>query len=187
MATDDRRVWGIHTMDDGLFLRENVIAIGWEDMGDLRAIENSHEAFKEKYIAVYPDVKKGSIATSSDMLYRFVYEISIGDYIVFPSKIDRRITLGIVEGDYFYSDKADRYPQRRKVKWLKHLPRTASTQGALYEIGSALSLFMVKNYADEFLAALDPGFKQSKAVDEAEDETVGATAEKSLKARRTLS
>lgn len=33
-TTDDIRAWGIHTMDDNLFLREQVIAIGWKEMGD---------------------------------------------------------------------------------------------------------------------------------------------------------
>lgn len=68
------------------------------------------------------------------------------------------------------------YVQMRKEKWLKHLPRLAFSQGALYEIGSALSFFAVKNYADEFLAALDKGFKSATSQDE-EDETVGATSE----------
>lgn len=34
------------------------------------------------------------------------------------------------------------------------MPRTNFSQGALYEIGSAMSLFQVKNYAEEFLSAL---------------------------------
>ena len=62
------------------------------------------------------------------------------------------------------------------MKWLKHLPRMSFSQGALYEIGSAMSFFMVKNYADEFMAALDKGFKKSSAAAD-EDETVGATAD----------
>jgi restriction system protein len=40
-------------------------------------------------------------------------------------------------------------------KWLRAVPRTHFTQGALYEIGSAMSFFQVKNYADEFRAALE--------------------------------
>lgn len=36
MADDEKRVWGIHTMNDNMFLQRNVIAIGWKEMGDLR-------------------------------------------------------------------------------------------------------------------------------------------------------
>lgn len=59
---------------------------------------------------------------------------------------------------------------------MKHVPRMSFSQGALYEIGSAMSFFMVKNYADEFLAALDKGFVKSISEGE-EDDTVGATAD----------
>jgi restriction system protein len=43
----------------------------------------------------------------------------------------------------------------RSVKWLKSVPRLKFSQGALYEIGSAMSLFQIKNYADEFRAVLE--------------------------------
>ena len=128
MAAANKTVWGIHTMDDPLFLNQNLIAIGWEEMGDLSAISTSRDAYKEKYIAAYPDAKKGSIATSAGMLYRFVHEVQEGDYVVFPSKIDRKINIGVVESAYFYEATAALYPNRRKVKWLKHLPRTAFSQ-----------------------------------------------------------
>ena len=134
MAAANKTVWGIHTMDDPLFLNQNLIAIGWEEMGDLSAISTSRDAYKEKYIEAYPDAKKGSIATSAGMLYRFVHEVQEGDYVVFPSKIDRKINIGVVESAYFYEATAALYPNRRKVKWLKHLPRTAFSQGALHEV-----------------------------------------------------
>ena len=176
-TTEESHVWGIHTMDDILFLHENVIAIGWKDMGDLRKIENSRDAFKEHYSEMYPDVKKGSIANGVGMLYRFVYEVQIGDYIVFPSKIDRRINIGIVEGDYTYVPSAAEYVQQRKVKWLKHLPRTAFSQGALYEVGAAMSLFTIKNYASEYIEALKKDFQKTTLAGDEEDESVAATAE----------
>ena len=174
---EEKRVWGIHTLDQSLFLKENVIAIGWKEMGDLSCIVKSREVFKEKYIAVYPDAKKGSIATCAGMLYRFCYEVQMGDYVVFPSKNDRMINIGIVEGDYYFDAAQADYAQVRKVKWLKHLPRTAFSQGALYEIGSAMTFFTVKNYTDEFLAALEKGFQKIATMEDAEDESVGATAE----------
>ena len=174
--TEEKRVWGIHTKDDNLFLKENVIALGWQQIGDLSLIAPDREAFKEKYIAAYPDAKKGSIPTGVGMLFRFCHEVQIGDYIIYPSKIDRMINIGEVTGDYMYVPDASEYVQQRSVKWLKHVPRMSFSQGALYEIGSAMSFFMVKNYADEFLAALDKGFAKNLSEGE-EDDTVGATAD----------
>ena len=183
MAAANKTIWGIHTMDDPLFLNQNLIAIGWEEMGDLSAISTSRDAYKEKYIAAYPDAKKGSIATSAGMLYRFVHEVQEGDYVVFPSKIDRKINIGVVESAYFYEATAALYPNRRKVKWLKHLPRTAFSQGALHEVGSALSFFQVKNYADEYFKALDKDFK-GNILEPDTDETVAQTADEIIEATR---
>ena len=85
---EEKRVWGIHTMDDNMFLHGNKIAIGWPEMGDLSRLNNSRDAFKAAYAEAYPDAKPGSIPTCAGMLYRFVNEVQIGDYIVFPSKLD---------------------------------------------------------------------------------------------------
>ena len=164
MAETEMRVWGIHTKDELLFLRNNKIAIGWKEMGNLKDIPANRDDFKAKYVKAYPDAKKGSIPTSVGMLYRFCNEIQDGDYIVYPSKSDHMINIGVVTGEYTYVPDANEYVQQRNVKWLKHIPRTSFSQGALYEIGSAMTFFSVKNYVDEFLAALDKGFKKRTAI-----------------------
>lgn len=41
------------------------------------------------------------------MLYRFCYEAQVGDYVVFPSKINREVNLGVVEGAYVYDSSQD--------------------------------------------------------------------------------
>ena len=88
--------------------------------------------------------------------FRFVHEMEKGNIIVYPSKGDRQVHLGKVTGDYRYDPSFEQgYPNLRPVKWIRAVPRTKFTQGALYEIGSAMSLFQVKTYADEFLAALE--------------------------------
>lgn len=175
MSSEEIQVWGIHAQDDNMFRKDNIIALGWKDFGDLSKIDASREAFREHYQKIYPNGKKGAVGTCSGMLYRFIHEIKIGDYIVYPSKGDRMINIGVVEGEYKYTPDAGEYVQHRAVKWLKHLPRTAFSQGALYEVGSALSLFAVKNYASEYLSALDSNFKPT--VPPAEDDgSVAATA-----------
>lgn len=181
---EEIRIWGIHTKDDNLFLNENKIAIGWRKFGDLSKVDNNREAFKKRYAQVYSNAKKGSVPTSSGMLFRFIHEIQIGDYVVFPSKSNRMINIGVVKGEYMYVESAAEYVQQRSVEWIKRLPRTAFSQGALYEIGSAMSLFAIKKYADEFLAALDKNFKSNSAVEYDEDESVAATADDIVESTR---
>ena len=176
MADIEKKIWGIHTYDEALFLKDDKMAIGWKEIGNLREIPANRDDYKKKYVQVYPDASKGAVATCAGMLYRFCHEVQIGDYVVYPSKSDRMINIGEITGDYEFVPDAHEYVQQRNVKWLKHIPRTSFSQGALYEIGSALSFFAVKNYADEFLSALDKGFKKHAASND-EDDTVGATAE----------
>ena len=40
---EEKKVWGIHTSDDHLFLKSSVIAIGWEKIGDLSKIPADRE------------------------------------------------------------------------------------------------------------------------------------------------
>lgn len=176
MTNEDKRIWGIHARNDDLFLNNKVVAIGWRELGNLSEIDNNRNAFKKKYIQVFSDDTKGRVSVVAGMLYRFCHEVQIGDYVVFPSKSNREVNIGVIDGNYVYDPNQIEYVQTRKVKWLKHLPRTAFSQGALYEIGSAMTFFEVKNYADEFLAALNNTKKTIEGSDY-EDDTVAATTE----------
>jgi restriction system protein len=173
-------LWGIHagkTGDaDNLFLKKNSIAIGWSKMGDLSALKPDRDAFKYRVAEVYPEKKPGAIPNNAGQLFRFVHEMKPGDIVVYPSKRDRQVHLGRIEGGYTYDSQTEPgYPNRRAVKWLRSVPRTHFSQGALYEIGSALSLFLVRNYADEFRAALEG--KATPPTPVAQDESVAAVAE----------
>jgi restriction system protein len=153
-------IWGIHagrTGDaDALFLKKKCIAIGWDKMGDLAALKSDREAFKVRLTECYPDSKPGAIPTNAGQMFRFVHEMKPGDLIAYPAKAQRQIHIGRVEGPYHYDPATEPgYPNVRPVAWLKCVPRTHFTQGALHEIGSAMSLFQIRNYADEFHAALE--------------------------------
>ena len=155
----ERTMWGIHagkTDDaDSLFLKKNFVALGWLDMGDIGKLPPDRESFKDKVRLTYPDWRPGHVFSAAGQLYRFVHEMKVGDIVVYPSKRDRHIHIGEIVGEFQYRPELqDSYPQTRPVKWYKHVPRTSFSQGALYETGSALSFFQIKNYADEFLAQL---------------------------------
>jgi restriction system protein len=176
----ENAIWGIHAGRTGdadvLFLKQNCIALGWDAMGDLSELPPDREAFKQRYVQAYPDAKKGGIATVSGVPFRFLHEMKQGDLVAYPSKQDKQIHIGRIVGEYRYEPAGEKgYPHRRKVKWLKHVPRLDFTQGALYEIGSALSLFQIKNYADEFRAVVEG--KDTAVVTVDQDETVSGVSE----------
>jgi restriction system protein len=125
--------------------------------------------------AAYPTHKPGAIPVYAGVVFRFLHEMKKGDLIVFPAKRDRQIHIGRVVGDYQYvPDEPAGYGNQRQVTWLTQLARTAFSQGALYEIGSAVTLFVVKNYAEEFRTALTG---ETIAPPVNEDETVAAVTE----------
>lgn len=153
----EKTLWGIHAGKmgdaDNLFLKHDVIALGWYKISDLSSLAPNREAFKQEVKQAYPHKKPGAIPNIAGQLYRFINEMKTGDLIVYPAKRERVIHIGKITGAYKYdTSKEENYPHHRPVEWLKKVPRTTFSQGALYETGSAMSFFQVKNYADEFLA-----------------------------------
>jgi restriction system protein len=175
----EKTLWGIHAGKTGdadtLFLKQKRIALGWAEMGDLTKLKPDREAFKARVAQCYPEAKPGAIPNNAGQLFRFVHEMKSGDFVAYPSKQSRKIYLGRVTGNYKYDPaKSTGYPNARSVEWLQEVPRTKFSQGALHEIGSAMSFFQIKNYAEEFHAAID-GTPVTPSVQQ--DETVGLVAE----------
>lgn len=175
----EHAMWGIHggrTGDaDALFLKEKWIALGWQKVGDLNSLAATRDAFKSRVLAAYPDKKPGAIPVDAGQLFRFVYEAKEGDLIIYPSRRDRHVHIGAIRGPYKYAEDGEpSYPHRRRVEWLKELARTSFSQGALHEIGSAMSFFSVKTYAEEFRTAIEG---KAIPVPVAEDQSVTLVAE----------
>lgn len=176
MPTRERNVWGIHAGKTGdaenLFLKKNVIALGWHEMGDLNSIPSDRASFRSAIAKNYPTHKPGAIPVDAGQLFRFVHEMKIGDLVAYPSKRERLIYIGEVTGDYEYHPEIEQgYPHHRSVKWLRPMPRTYFKQGTLYGIGSAMSFFSLEDYADEFETAVQGNLKL-EAVPSATDETL---------------
>lgn len=151
-------VWGVHM---GAHVGERPIeggyvAIGWPAMGDLTKIAPNRDAFKAALVAAYPDKKAGAIPVDAGSMFKFLHQIEAGDIVVYPSKSDRMVNIGCFTGVATYVEgDPDEYPTRRAVEWLVHIPRDEFSQAALHEIGSFLTMFRVRRYANEFLAKID--------------------------------
>ena len=179
MSKSEVKIWGIHGGRTGdantLFLTKNCVALGWEKMGDLSKLGADRESFRKQVTSTYPGKTPISIANNTGQLYRFVHELKNGDLVVYPSRMDHQIHIGKVEESYKYQPEVDsNYPHIRQVRWLKSLPRTMFSQGALYEVGSAMSFFQVKNYAEEYEGALQG--KPTTLIPVIKDETVSIVA-----------
>jgi restriction system protein len=150
-------MWGVHNDHPELRLLEpGFISIGWDDVGDLRAFGGDKEAVKAKLTASRPEAKAGAIPGWAGVLTRFANEMQQGDLVIYPYKPDSTLNFGRIDGDYFYDPGAPLHHHRRNVEWLKTgVPRAQFTKSARYEIGSAVTLFRVKNHEQEFRAFLN--------------------------------
>jgi len=177
----DKTIWGIHAGSEGeadsLFIRDKVIAIGWRAIGDLCKYKDREE-FKKQLERAYKSMSVGAIRNTAGIFWRFVHEIKTGDMVIYPSKRSKRIYIGEVKSEYKYRPEANEgYVNQRDVDWKGNYPRTTFRQAALYEIGSALALFQVKNYPDEFIAALErkPEEEGAEAIHEETEEVAEMT------------
>ena len=159
-------VWGFHmgVRHGADPIANGYITLGWPELGNLSKIGAKREAFKSAYGLAIPHAKQGTIPVSAGQMFRFLHEMKLGDIVVYPSKQDRMINIGTVDGDYQYAPEiSTEYPNRRSVKWAKSIERNAFSQSALYEVGSALTIFKVSSHSEEFLTALAG---EQKAPDE---------------------
>lgn len=172
---ENHSFWGFHIYARGdSIVQKGYVALGWPEMGDLSKLPLAREAFKAKVAEVYANASH--VPQSAGQLFRFLHEMREGDVIIFRSKVDRQVHIGKVAGPYEYRpDLHDEYCSVRPVQWLKTVPATQFSQGALHELGSALTLFQVRNYAQEYEAVL-AGEAPPQVIAE-DDDTVGMVAE----------
>ncbi len=146
-------VWGIHNDRPELDLVGNgFVGIGWPEMGDLTDIGPDKDELKKRVAEAYPDAKPGAIPVWAGVFLRFRFEMEPGDLVIYPYKPDSTLNFGRIKGDYYYDASAALHRNRRKVDWLKTgIPRAEFSKGARYEVGSAVTLFRVKNHDQEFI------------------------------------
>jgi len=180
MSDAEATTWGMHAGKmgdaDTLFLKRNYLALGWPEVGDLSKLRSDRDGFKTQVAQAYPDKKPGAVPVDAGQLFRFTHLMKPGDLVIFTPRQSREIHIGQITGPYQHAPNISAmYPNLRPVKWLKAFPRTHFSQGALYEIGSAMSLFQVRTYADEFRAALEG---KPAPVPVESDDSVSYVAEK---------
>lgn len=169
-------VWGVHNDHPELdLIGKEFIGVGWDDLGDLSATGGNKDEMKRRVADAYPNAKPGAIPVWAGVLLRFAFEMKPGDLVINPYKPDSTLNFGHIESDYYFEPEALLHRNRRKVKWLKTgVPRAEFSKSARYEIGSAITLFRVKNHAQEFIDFVEGRPSISSA--ESSLETVAADA-----------
>lgn len=144
--------WGIHNNRPEIdFVDEGFVALGWDLITtDARELTADRDALKAELRRHYPHKNERAIGAWAGIFVRFVNEAQPGDVVVHPHKEERTINFGRVAGPYEYAATAPTRRHRRRVDWLNTgVPRDAFTQEALWEIGSTLTFFGIRNHVSE--------------------------------------
>ena len=98
------------------FYNNGIMAIGWNELSDLRAYK-SREEIRETLIEYHN--ARSDFMNDSLCCFEFANKVKIGDVII--AKKGRKLYLGygIVSGDYYYESDKDDYRHGRKVNWKK--------------------------------------------------------------------
>lgn len=108
-AGEDSRLWEN-------FKKEAVIAIGWDELGDLNKF-NDLDSLKTAYANTFKPKNQPRMNTRA--LYEFKNIINIGDVVFVKSGRDALLGVGFVKSDYIYDLTRLEYRSVRKVEWIK--------------------------------------------------------------------
>lgn len=147
-------MWMVRAGEGGVLVDEfrsgGLVAIDWNEMGDLNALK-TREQFTKQVEKVYPAQRKMQVAVSASQTFRFAREMKIGDRILTYDPGRRDYIVGTITGDCSYRQTKDGlYPQFRTVKWDGTVIRDSLSINTRNSLGSIATLFLVPaDAADE--------------------------------------
>jgi len=130
------------------FKSKNIVAIGWNDVGNLTKLKDS-ENIRTAVAKAYA-YSGGKLINTASQLLRFLTEIKNGDKVITYNSSTRMYSIGKIISDYLYDPTLTEYAHIRKVEWLGELSRdlVVNTRNTL---GSTLTLFKISNEAENEL------------------------------------
>jgi restriction system protein len=157
----DKRFWGIRAGKGGdahkLFLGEKVIALADAKLGDLTKLDATRDTFYSVYRQLHPDETRTGTAGIAGKFFRFIHEIGIGDFVVYPSIIDKTYYVGEVTGEYKFMDNSD-YQHQRAVRWNYSIPKDKLSKRACQELNAARTFFEFKNNTQNLIQMMNDDF-----------------------------
>lgn len=113
------RVWALAPGRGGRhwtgFQENGIIAIGWDDLGDLREFETKSDIHgRLREVLGRPNPSNDSLAC-----HQFAREMRVGDHVVAKQGGTLLLGHGVIESDYQFDERRPEYRHVRRVKWEK--------------------------------------------------------------------
>jgi restriction system protein len=130
-----------------LFEEKNIVAIGWNELGNISLLKNSGQ-IKEKLSELY-DYKQQTTNMNAGQIFRFI-EMKIGDYAVTYNSEERVYMIGKIASDYIYNPSFE-FSHQRAVKWNGRVSRDVLSSSTKNSLGSIATIFHIKDAAKKEL------------------------------------
>ena len=115
----EARVWAIAPGAGakfwGEFQEKGIIAIGWDEIGDLQEFDSRdsiHEQLRETYQSTNP-------LNDSLCCYQFSRDMRRGDHVIAKQGLRLLRGYGVIESDYEYDESRPEFRHTRRVRWKK--------------------------------------------------------------------
>jgi len=151
------------------FIKDNMVAIGWE-LGDLTNVDESK--LESLINEVYSDKSKISNSQSRGMIWNFLHNFKIDDYVVTYDTMQRHYYVGKIISEYKYISDIDNTEliNQRDVKWFENtIPRDDLPLRTKNKLGSLLTVFSLNDVKEDILNILN-GKKENLNEEDEEDE-----------------
>jgi restriction system protein len=168
---------GKHGEHEADVLDQNLVAIGYIEMGDLAPFAGRKQ-LEAAYRTACPEYSDRKVAVHVGQLWAISKRIEIGHNVALPLKTRSAIALGRVQSEYEYrSELPEGMRHTRRVQWNENLiPRSAFDDDILYSFGSSLTVFQVsRNNAEARVLALFAGESAPATPATEEGDTVELT------------
>ena len=132
---------GGYIIDD--FLTNNIVAIGWDEIGDLSNV-STLDQIKQLVSNKFPTYSKPRLNMAAGEIYRFRFELIKGTYVITYNPENRLYSVGIISGDYQYKNDREEYKHIHLVKWEWKVQRDILSVQAKNLLGAIMTLFEVR-------------------------------------------
>ncbi|NPE28604.1 hypothetical protein HNV12_11670 [Methanococcoides sp. SA1] len=156
---------GLKGLQEECFLEENLIAIGWNRLGNLFKYKSNEEMLKHDLEKLYPDKNSRQTSHAVGRIKCFLDEMAVNQFVVLPRYEEQSVVIGRIKGDYEYKpgeyaeynnsfDEGKEVRNVRKVKWVTTIDRSQIDENVLKSLNAPLSLYKVNEEATRYIQHL---------------------------------
>ncbi|MGI8314932.1 restriction endonuclease [Halobacillus mangrovi] len=158
------------------FLQDKRVYLTWDDLDTDLSTFNEKEELYQKLIQLYDLEKEKKAVNWASQIWPIAHRMTIGDWVILPSKMNRTIHIGEITSEYQYKESnGSPYYHYRDVNWFAtDIPRDRFEQDLLYSFGAFMTVCKIRrNDAEKRLREMYRNnwhVKKEKTIEDLVDE-----------------